>query len=76
MTISPKLKKELHSAAVTFITVFIGVAVPVITTLLKSGDTKTISEIMILLSPALRAGIKAVYQLLINDYTKDDQSAI
>jgi hypothetical protein len=76
MTISPKVKAELQSALVTFITVFIGVASPL---LLQHINAQTVIDgalITAIISAAGRSAVKAVYQLLVNDYTTNDQPAI
>ena len=76
MTISPKVKEEIHSATVTFLTVFIGVALPMITQHMQAQTVFDGALITAILTAALRSAVKAVYQLLITDYTNNAKPTI
>ena len=67
--LSPKVKHELNSALVTFITVFVGVAVPMIQQHVASQSVFDGALITAIAIAAGRSAVKAVYQLLITDYS-------
>ena len=67
---SPKVKKELESALVTFISTFVMTLAPLVMAHYDTAGTIEWSVFASLAATALRAGIKTVYTLLINDYTE------
>lgn len=72
MTLSPKVKAEIHSVAVSFITAFVAALAPALAVFLKSGNTITIAEVTALLYPILRIAVKSAYSQFISDYTTQD----
>lgn len=68
MTLSPKVKSELHSAFVTFASSFILVASALFAEHLRSGEAITASIGVAIVSAGLRSGFKAAYQYFISEY--------
>ena len=65
---NPKIKAELHSALVTFLSTFILIVAPLFAEHLQNEQTITSAVLISIVTAGARAAFKAVYQMLITEY--------